>query len=400
MKTCVRLLPLVAAVSLGCSPEIDALSDLAESATATLDQRFAAVASQAPAFGGMFVDDDGQLAIRVRPDFQRERTLAALADVFPERDPASARLIESRFGFAELSAWHDRAMEVLSLPDVVFTDLDERRNQVAIAVANAEAMAAVRNELAARGIPEDAAVIELAEPIVNVATLRDKVRPLQGGLQIRFTRYLCTLGFNASRGGVSGFVTNSHCTAHESAVDGTLYYQPLNQTADEFIGTETVDPPTFTSSPCPKGSKCRYSDAAFAQRDPGATAELGSIAKTGSANNGSLEITGSFNISSEAGSNALVGETVSKVGRTTGWTQGRVTNRCVNVGVSGSRVVRLCQDMVSAGVGSGDSGSPVFGGTSSVQLKGILWGGNSSGSMFVYSALHLIERELGSLSTH
>jgi hypothetical protein len=403
MKTSAWLLLAPAVISLGCSPE---LTELGGSATATVDQRQAAVASRAPGFGGMFIDGDGHLAVHVRRHFDRARTIDAIAEVFPERAMAPMRLIEGGFGFAELARWHDSALEVLELPDVVFTDLDEKRNRVVIAVEHAAAMAEVQAELDALGIPREAAIVELAEPIVNMATLRDRIRPLVGGLQIRFSGFLCTLGFNASFGGETGFVVNSHCTDNESKVDHTLYYQPLNQVAAEFIGTEILDPPFFTSRDnlaCPKGAKCRFSDAAYAQLDPNASAALGSLARTtGPANSRSLEIAGNYTITSEATDNALVGEQVNKVGRTTGWTQGLVTNRCVNTGVSGTRIVRLCQDFVAAGVGAGDSGSPVFriDGGSSVQLKGILWGGTAAGTLFVYSPLHLVEQELGGLTTH
>jgi hypothetical protein len=92
---------------------------------------------------------------------------------------------------------------------------------------------------------------------------------------------------------------------------------------------------------------------------------------------------------------------VNKVGRTTGWTQGVVTNTCVNTGVSGSNIVQLCQTFVSAGVGGGDSGSDVFGltGGNSVRLLGILWGGNGAGTQFVYSPITNVEQELGPLTT-
>ncbi len=60
----------------------------------------------------------------------------------------------------------------------------------------------------------------------------------------------------------------------------------------------------------------------------------------------------------------------------------------MNTGVSGSNIVQLCQTFVSAGVGGGDSGSDVFQITgSSVKLAGILWGGNSGGTQFVFSPL-------------
>ena len=65
----------------------------------------------------------------------------------------------------------------------------------------------------------------------------------------------------------------------------------------------------------------------------------------------------------------------------------------------------LCQDFVENNrqiVAGGDSGSPVFRTNSSggVTLLGNLWGGNSSGTMFVYSPIANIERELGQLTTN
>ena len=93
---------------------------------------------------------------------------------------------------------------------------------------------------------------------------------------------------------------------------------------------------------------------------------------------------------------------MNKVGRTTGWTAGNITNTCVNTGVSGSNIVQLCQTFVSAGVGGGDSGSDVFQVTSgsNVQLAGVLWGGNSGGTQFVFSPFGNVTRELGALTTH
>jgi hypothetical protein len=52
-------------------------------------------------------------------------------------------------------------------------------------------------------------------------------------------------------------------------------------------------------------------------------------------------------------------------------------------------------------VQGGDSGSPVFRIDSgdNVTLLGNLWGGNSYGTLFVYSPLSGIEGELGALTT-
>ena len=120
---------------------------------------------------------------------------------------------------------------------------------------------------------------------------------------------------------------------------------------------------------------------------------------TSEPNNGSIEITRRFRITAEGG--AVVGATLNKIGRTTGWTQGNVRYTCVNTFVSGTNTVQLCQTWVDAGVGGGDSGSNVFVQTGGgVTLVGILWGGNSSGTTFVYSPIANIEQELGALTTH
>lgn len=200
---------------------------------------------------------------------------------------------------------------------------------------------------------------------------------------------------------MAGFAVASHCTNKQGGVEDTRYYQPLSP---NFIGTEIADP-VYTKSKCPQGVPrsriCRFSDSAFAQKDTAVTSDQGFIARTGTPNTGRPTVVGQWRITSEGAS--MVGQTVNKVGRTTGWTQGVVTDTWVDTGVSGTRIVQLCQDFVSATVAGGDSGSPVFaitGGTD-VQLRGLLWGGNQDGTMFVYSPIANIQRsdELGPITT-
>ena len=305
-----------------------------------------------------------------------------------------------------LEVAHQRLLSLFELQGVVFTDADETTNRLVVGVTNRGLARSVEARLNAIGIsPADVDIVESPE-VVQLDTLRDKVRPAAGGLQIRFSGYLCTLGFNAVRNGVQGFVTNSHCTDKQGGVDNTQYYQPLNQVADEFIGTEIADP-NYTSGKCPFGvfgKVCRYSDSAFVQYTAGVPADLGYIEKTTGPNNGSLEIAGRFQITDET--NVGQGAIVNKVGRTTGWTQAAVTRTCVNVGVSGTNIVQICQHMVEtdhAVIGGGDSGSAVFQITSgdNVALAGIAWGGSTDGKTLVFSPLANIERseELGALTT-
>ena len=334
---------------------------------------------------------------------------AACHDATTPTDPAvrpDVRLQapQGQYTYQQLDPWFRAvSLEALAHAGVVFVDLDEATNRVFVGVENAAGAGAVQRVVARLGVPAGAVTIQETEPIHYVETLRDKVRPLVGGLQIRFSNFLCSLSYNAVRAGVEGFVTASHCSDVQGSVDGTLYYQPLNQVPGEFIGTEIADPAFFRNRDgCPRGRLCRFSDANFSDRDDAVTARLGGIAKTTAVNNGSLEIAGEFKIISEAASS--VGQTLNKVGRTTGWTQGTVTRTCVNTGVSGTRIVLLCQGFVENTVqivGGGDSGSNVFAitGGDNVSLRGTLWGGNSSGTLFVYSPMSNIERELGELTT-
>lgn len=312
---------------------------------------------------------------------------------------------EPRSGIRETEKKHDRGdfLPLHAIAGVIFTD--GVGDVVVIGVERSEQCNAVREKGKQLGIGS----LECKEtlPIVPVATLRDNVRPLQGGLQIEFANkgrlFICTLGFNAERNGVQGFVVASHCTAKRSVVEGTTHYQP--SPPGNVIGSEIADPAFFV---CAFSKKCRYSDSAFDTVASGVTADLGLIERPGSVNTGSLTIAGSFRIVDEATGNAVAGvDVLNKVGRTTGWTQGSVTMSCVHTGVSGSNIVLLCQDFVNAGVAGGDSGSPVFKITDDqnttdveVVLYGILWG-SSGGTTFVYSPITNIQRagELGPLNT-
>ena len=302
---------------------------------------------------------------------------------------------------AAREAIHERMLGLFSIDGVVFTDIDEKTGRFVVGVERFELSPTVAWLLELLAVPADSVEFVEVPAVHQLATLRDTTRPLQGGTQIHFSNFLCTLGFNVVRGGVAGFVTNSHCTTTQGGTENTQYYQPLSSIAPTVIGREVADPSYFTGSGCPSGSVCRSSDSAFVEYQNGVSGDLGVIAKTSGANNGSLTILGNFDIVGEG--SATTG-TVNKVGRTTGWTQGSISGSCVNVGVSGTNIVQLCQNLVTSTsqiVAGGDSGSGVFTIVSGndVELQGILWGGSTDGKLFVYSPLANIESELGALTT-
>jgi hypothetical protein len=351
-------------------------------------------------FGGFYLDR-GVPVVYLKDAAERGNAERALAPFLRAQGLAASqlRVLPAKYDWAQLERWHTRASEeVLPVRGAVFVDADEASNRVLIGVERG-ASASIKGLIARLGIPEAAVVIRETEPVRFAATLRDEVRPIVGGLQINFPGFLCTLGFNAVSGTQNSFITNSHCTNTQGGTEGTPYWQPLQTLSPVQIGAE-VDDPVYQRNiaGCPRGRVCRRSDASRAAYASGIGFSLGTIAQTTGANNSSITIAGAFNITAEG--SASVGQIVNKVGRTTGWTRGAVTNTCVNTGVQGSKIVQLCQTFVSAGVGSGDSGSPVFvqTGTSTATLAGILWGGSGS-TTFVYSPIANIEQELGALRT-
>lgn len=330
--------------------------------------------------------------------------IACADSPYPTEVPSNASLSRgaSNDRLAELFAAHSPG--IMAMPGTVFADHNEEAGKLVFGVENANAASGIQRSLQARGLLPAEYEVTVTKPIVQMASLRDRWRPTRGGLQIHFSGYLCTLGFNADHAGGRSFITNSHCTTTQGGTEGTLYYQPTSSVDGTVIATEVHDPTYFTGGVCSGGKKCRYSDAARALYSSSSVESArGVIAKTSGANNGSLEVTGAFTVTAQNNTSTSFSGTVNKVGRTTGWTQGNVTNSCVTVNVSGSNIQQLCQTIVqksgSVIVGGGDSGSPVFTASNdSATLIGILWGGSSAGDMFVFSPLKNVQDELGGLT--
>jgi len=327
--------------------------------------------------------------------------VVACADSPNPLQPPSGPSFASGVAQDRLAALFSKASPaVMALGGTVFADHDEKANKLVFGVENANSIAGIQKALAALGVSGGDYTVEVTGPIQQLATLRDRFRPTQAGIQIHFGQYLCTMGFNVDHSEGRSFITNSHCTNRQGGTEGTTYTQPTSTVDPMVIATEADDPAYFTGGVCPRGKKCRYSDASRALYNTAVASNRGDILKTTGANNGSLTVGGLFTVTSQntVDSTFAIGTVLNKVGRTTGWSQGPVSRTCVNTNVSGSRVHQLCQTFVDADVAGGDSGSPVFRITSgdNVELVGILWGGGTG--YYVMSPLKQIVRELGALT--
>lgn len=323
----------------------------------------------------------------------------------------SASLGQGQSGDRIEAAFRRASPEVMGIPGTVFSDNDERIGKVVVGISHMNAEGAVRAAMRRQGVAENDYVVELTPAIENKATLRSVFRPTVAGIQVHFGNYVCSVGSNVDHAGGRSFIINSHCTNTQGGVEGTTYAQPDRTTNPEIIATEVADPIYVKNGPgCPRGKKCRYSDASRAQYSAGTASNRGEIARTTGFNNLSLTVDAAnpiFTVTSQDNTtnDFAVGTVVNKVGRTTGWTRGAVTRSCANTSVSGSTVYLLCQTFVAdAGgaqvVGGGDSGSGVWidTGNGTVKLVGLLWGGSSDNKSFVFSPLAAVQQELGAVN--
>ena len=360
------------------------------SAPVTLDDQFAAVAAEVPEFGGMYIEG-GTLKI-VLTDPQPavlERAERALARVFDRQLPRLPReAVAGRYGFERLKYWHDRARALLVRPEIVSLDADERDNRLAIGVEHIDARPAIETALAQLSIPLAAVrIFEQERPILRnhllLPMLSAQQRPLFGGVEISGggPGGACSLGFLADRGGVPGFVTASHC-AGTFVKKGAPFFQP---SSGPHIGVETVKSPIFGGPgdpACP--TQCLWADATFVALDPGVTGSIGITAR-------SEHLFPGFQMEYflSAGPTAVVGDHVAKIGRSTGYVTGDVTQTCVDVTPppdtpSDGVVTLLCQMFSSLPAAAGDSGGPVVRPTGiyDADLVGIASAGSGKGTVF------------------
>jgi hypothetical protein len=371
------------------------------------DDIVAEVAKTVPGFAGMFLDGEGNLNLYLQDASRKAEAEAAIASVFGAArfEGAAVRVLEAKYGFLDLYDWRLKMRPVVfGMQGVVSLGIDETRNRISVGLEEMQVEAAVEAELAKLGVPRDAVIFEeAARPIPAGHTLWHRVRPVVGGLKIQAdpSGKTCTLGYNALRSTLNVFVTASHCTNVQGGIENTVFYQPTVPAADNRIGLEWADPSPWTGWPCPDGWGCRWSDSAYVKYDGGVWYTRGFIART--IGIGSIRIDHEvprYRVTGEM-TMPTAGETLNKMGQTTGRTEGTVDRTCIDISHTAG-IMHLCQDHFTAYAAGGDSGSPVFKITNSpgyqdVSLYGILNSTDPTGSWF--SSIYTIQVDLGLLST-
>ncbi len=404
-----------------------------EYAFKTHDDLLLEVHNLAPGFGGMFLSDDNTILYAWMLDpSEGNAAKEALEQVFGDwmTEGLEFQAIQGQYDIGQLHEWYSRKRDaVWGIPGVHMTDLDEGDNQLEIRVDDPAAIEEVEEALSSLDIPLEAVNVKvgkspiLAKPSPQEAhTLEQRASgdTMVGGYMTTGSGLGgCTLGFNTTRAGKAGFITAGHCTQTgkwDGGVQGTKFYQPSKSVNPTVIGQEKTDPPASSAvSGCPSGHVCRYSDSTFIEYESGASYELGNLAQPARKGSTAVNSTDRFRIV-KCETVSRSNDTVHKVGRKSGWTSGRVSSTCTDLGyqirdltsVSVVKEVKLlCQGEVRGISQVGDSGSSVFRVTNSpnqddVELLGVLWAGhpdpNNDGDtadqVFYFSKIGNIYREL------
>lgn len=333
-----------------------------------------------PGLGGAYLDND-TLVVYGPAGASRAQVLAGLARaaVTLTVDPGTRdqmvkgeriKIREGRYAFSQLVAWAERSGAALgSVTGVSGLDADEQLNAVSISIVREEYREAVLKAETSIGIPADAIAISVRAIERPATSLTLEFRPTGDGVQImNANQEVCTIGFNVlTNGDGPGFYTASHCALGTPGAGALGFiYQP---TLTGGSVAEIKDNPVWnsTSSLCLGHSLCAKVDAMYVKYTAATAANkvaitdyLGVSNQGGSTN----QVDWWTNVYLGSTDTYFVGGDVDKVGRTTGWTRGKLSQSCVTTIVtplSTPQYAVLCADKVTnARAGEGDSGAPVF----------------------------------------
>ena len=384
-----------------------------------LRERFREIAErEVPGFAGLIYDTTGtpivlltdpsrraQAAAAVRPFLLQPRRFAGGR---PGKTEITVRQV--RHDYVQLTDWYRPMVQsLLGTPGLVLTAVDEGRNQLQVAVADPAGIDEATRRVLAAGVPRHAFYVEVSpiRPLSSPSLLSGTWDSIPGGARIRIVNPVtsaastCTVGFNVTdpdHPSERWFATAAHCTSNFGSYSTTAPDQAYhNWTTGRYLAHEGYDAPWSVNAQrywynpylygpqCPSGAVCRAADVAWFKYDT-ASWHYGSIAHPANANaypSGSYMAINSttpvYRITNGTWY-AMQGETVSKVGGTTGLTTGTVTNMCSDLYWQSGTVTQiiLCTQVASGNGGdTGDSGAPVFQetGDANVTLVGILIAG-------------------------
>ena len=329
-----------------------------------------------PRFGGFYLDPDDSTALKIwltDTDDTDDTLTTALAEINRRcgRDFDSATALEADYAVGQLKGWFDTAASDFH-EQMTGVDLDEAANRITVMVADLDAdQDTVAEHVAGLGVPAEAVQFEEfqllpPDPIpaaqssggssVPDQSLNGALEPMVGGGEVIVESgsgtTLCSIGFaigliNDLGEYEDGFVTAGHCGDGNPGVQFLIHYSspslygvPIWNTLSNGVDAQYVRRTSseidlglrLIARPSQENTTGRAYSQAYLNLD---------------AQDPYFEIIGT--------AIPIVGQTVHKVGRATGWTSGVVTSTCTTTTYGSRCVGRALLDSFS-----GDSGGPVF----------------------------------------
>ena len=420
LSSCVQTPPNIEQLDLQARQSNDVSNPEAYVQPDTLDALFVELDYKLGGFSGLYVDKDNTLVVGLTTGNKASLNEASIISTIEEtlgssffedvartesNNPALS-IRTDKYSFKELNAWRNHASKLFA-DGVTFLDVDEIKNKVVLGVENEKMKSKVlegykRERLA---IPSDAFEIIILPAAQTSANINQKNRPTVGGLEINYKKspndigfYSCTLGYNVTRLGVKGFITNSHCSKTWGYPDSTIQYQIANYA----VGYEVHDP-TYNYSwwpwVCSPGFRCRNSDSAFYRYYSSVNSQkrVADVTSYSTWSGGSHTYNQTRDVSTYQ--HPAVGHIVYKVGQKSGGTTGAIGASCFTILQAGSNRILRCQYRANMLSRSGDSGSPVFARSCistgcPVKPTGLHWGGVNVLNYAYFSPLNAVMNEM------
>jgi hypothetical protein len=398
----------------------------------SLEAEFAELSETAPSAAGFYIDDASNLVIQIR-DSADDGAASAKVQEFLARGVirrglhfrGAVRKHRADYTFYQLATWRDSIFDNLltSNRDITGLDMDERANRVSVGVRPA-AIATVQATLsqmlnrwgadsrAVVIVPQNQIPAAAAAPRVTTRSLGDNsilgsADTLVGGVYQSVgnpVTSVSTLGLIVDYGTQGrSLLTCSHCSRVPFSLDSDTITQTARGTAGGWrsVSVETNDPGTFGCGAFNQ-SQCRKSDASMHRVLSGIYSHRGLIARTTN-NSGSKAWDTSkpyFIVNGTA--TIYSGMSIQKIGETTGWRSGSVTNTCYDVALTGGPIIK-CEVQTNGTSEQGDSGGPVFwwdGASSEVLFAGLNSAGTTSaGFPHYFTPMAQITQDLSATMT-
>lgn len=140
------------------------VNDIVVREPGTIDEQLLAIDEYAPGFGGMFYDDSMMLNVHfIGADTASQATRARLTDalkaVFGFGEDVTTdtiKFIPGTYRWADLYTWYGKITRQISSPHIVFFDMDEAINRLAIGVDDLSVVPELVARLEGLGVPEEA----------------------------------------------------------------------------------------------------------------------------------------------------------------------------------------------------------------------------------------------------